>query len=77
MDPTQLSEELCVSLFPPPLHGRVASAIHELRERCRIYAADGRVELFKMTVKYDAKVGPCRAAKPSVLICCGSNYRVS
>ncbi len=34
-----------------------ASAMQELRERCRPYAADGHLELFKMTVKYDGKVG--------------------
>jgi predicted aldo/keto reductase-like oxidoreductase len=34
-----------------------ASAMHALRERCRMYAADGRLELFKMTVKYDGKIG--------------------
>ncbi len=33
------------------------SAMHELRERCREYSADGHLELFKMTVKYDGKVG--------------------
>lgn len=34
-----------------------ASAMQDLRERCRTQAADGHNELFKMTVKYDAKVG--------------------
>jgi aryl-alcohol dehydrogenase-like predicted oxidoreductase len=29
----------------------------DLRERCRQFAADGRYELFKMTTKYDGKVG--------------------
>ena len=28
-----------------------------LRERCRPNASDGRRELFKMTVKYDGKIG--------------------
>jgi hypothetical protein len=28
-----------------------------LRERCQPEAADGHNELFKMTVKYDGKVG--------------------
>jgi len=34
-----------------------ASAMHNLRERCRPAAADGHNELFKMTVKYDGKIG--------------------
>ena len=33
------------------------SAMQALRERCRPYAADGHLELFKMTVKYDGKIG--------------------
>jgi hypothetical protein len=28
-----------------------------LREQCRLLASDGRLELFKMTTKYDGKVG--------------------
>jgi uncharacterized protein len=34
-----------------------AETMRKLRERCRPQAADGHNELFKMTVKYDAKVG--------------------
>lgn len=34
-----------------------ASVMQHLRERCRPYAADGHNELFKMTMKYDGKVG--------------------
>jgi aryl-alcohol dehydrogenase-like predicted oxidoreductase len=34
-----------------------ASAMQALREQCRKYSADGRLELFKMTVKYDGKIG--------------------
>jgi uncharacterized protein len=34
-----------------------ASVMQRLRERCRVQAADGHNELFKMTVKYDGKVG--------------------
>ena len=34
-----------------------ASAMQALRERCRIYSADGRLEVFKMRVKYDGKIG--------------------
>jgi len=26
-------------------------------DRCRVLAADGRLELFKMTTKYDGKIG--------------------
>jgi len=39
--------------FKPP----EASAMQTLRDRCRTYAADGRLELFKMTVKYHGKIG--------------------
>jgi uncharacterized protein len=28
-----------------------------LRERCKLFAADGRFELFKVTKKYDGSVG--------------------
>ena len=31
--------------------------LKELRDQCRQFAADGRYELFKMTTKYDGKVG--------------------
>ena len=31
--------------------------LKELRDRCKVLAADGRFELFKMTTKYDGKVG--------------------
>jgi aryl-alcohol dehydrogenase-like predicted oxidoreductase len=34
-----------------------ASAMQHLRDRCHPAAADGRRELFKMTVKYDGKIG--------------------
>jgi uncharacterized protein len=34
-----------------------ASEMQVLRERCRPQAADGHNELFKMTVKYDGKIG--------------------
>ena len=34
-----------------------ASQMQALRERCKPEAADGHNELFKMTVKYDGKVG--------------------
>jgi hypothetical protein len=34
-----------------------AAELKELRDQCRPFAADGRYELFKMTTKYDGKVG--------------------
>jgi uncharacterized protein len=34
-----------------------ATELKELRDQCRQFAADGRFELFKMTTKYDGKVG--------------------
>ena len=36
-----------------------------LRGQCHLYAADGRVELFKTTVKYDGKVGREQHGMPS------------
>jgi uncharacterized protein len=49
-----LHQNLAVARGFQPL---ATSAMHELRERCRGYAADGHLELFKMTVKYDGDVG--------------------
>ena len=37
----------------------------ELRRRCRPYAADGHLELFKTTVMYDGKVGREQHGIPS------------
>ncbi len=34
-----------------------AAEMHGIRERCRVYAGDGRLEQFKTTVKYDGAVG--------------------
>lgn len=34
-----------------------AKAMQSLRDQCHVMAADGRYELFKMTTKYDGKVG--------------------
>jgi len=34
-----------------------ATEMNALRDQCRQFAADGRYELFKMTTKYDGKVG--------------------
>lgn len=33
------------------------SQMESLRDQCRLAAADGHLELFKMTTKYDGKVG--------------------
>jgi uncharacterized protein len=49
-----LHQNLAVARGFQPL---ATSAMHELRERCREYAADGHLELFKMTLKYDGDVG--------------------
>lgn len=38
----------------------------ELRERCHKFAADGRYELFKMSTKYDGKIGREQHHFPSV-----------
>ncbi|HZU26383.1 MAG TPA: aldo/keto reductase [Bryobacteraceae bacterium] len=42
-----------------------AAEMAHLRAHCRMYAADGRVELFKTTVKYDGKVGREQHGVPS------------
>jgi uncharacterized protein len=34
-----------------------AEAMHTIRENARMFAADGRYELFKTTTKYDGKIG--------------------
>src|ERR1700691_5076345 len=34
-----------------------ANTMQSLRDQCRVLAADGRNELFKMTTKYDGKIG--------------------
>jgi hypothetical protein len=31
--------------------------MQSLRDQCKLAAADGHLELFKMTTKYDGKVG--------------------
>lgn len=38
-------------------HPFTAAEMNDLREHCRQFASDGRYELFKMTTKYDGKVG--------------------
>ena len=49
-----LHQNLGVACGFKPLEG---PAMQGLRERCRAYASDGHLELFKMTVKYDGKIG--------------------
>jgi aryl-alcohol dehydrogenase-like predicted oxidoreductase len=49
-----LHQNLAIACGFKPLE---VSVMQELRERCRPFAADGRLELFKMTVKYDGNVG--------------------
>jgi hypothetical protein len=36
-----------------------------LRKRCRLYAGDGRFELFKTTKKYDGNIGREQHGQPS------------
>jgi hypothetical protein len=42
-----------------------AKQMEELRQRCRSYAADGRLELFKTAVMYDGKIGREQHGLPS------------
>jgi aryl-alcohol dehydrogenase-like predicted oxidoreductase len=49
-----LDQNLKVAVNFEPLD---AKAMQSLRDQCRVLAADGRLELFKMTTKYDGKVG--------------------
>ncbi len=49
-----LDQNLAVAVNFQPLAGPEMAG---LRDRCRKFAADGRYELFKMTTKYDGKVG--------------------
>jgi uncharacterized protein len=49
-----LNQNLKVAVNFEPLAGAQMQA---LRDQCRVLAADGRYELFKMTTKYDGKVG--------------------
>ncbi len=42
-----------------------STAMQALRDRCRTYAADGRLEFFKTTVKYDGDVGREQHGMPS------------
>jgi uncharacterized protein len=49
-----LEQNLKVAVNFEPL---AAAAMQQLREQCRVLAADGRLELFKVSTKYDGKVG--------------------
>jgi aryl-alcohol dehydrogenase-like predicted oxidoreductase len=49
-----LDQNLRVAVNFQPLD---ASALQRLRDQCRSVAADGHLELFKMTTKYDGKIG--------------------
>ncbi len=49
-----LNQNLQVAVNFKPLE---AAEMQSLRDQCRTLAADGRLELFKMTTKYDGKVG--------------------
>jgi len=49
-----LDQNLKVAVNFQPLE---ASAMQALRDQCKFLAGDGRLELFKMTTKYDGKVG--------------------
>jgi len=43
-----------------------AEQMHSLRERTKLFAADGRFELFKISTKYDGKIGRQQHHFPSV-----------
>lgn len=49
-----LDQNLKIAVNFQPL---AAAEMQALRDQCRVVAADGRLELFKMTTKYDGKVG--------------------
>jgi aryl-alcohol dehydrogenase-like predicted oxidoreductase len=49
-----LEQNLKVAINFQPLS---AAEMQALRDQCRVLAADGRLELFKMTTKYDGKIG--------------------
>ena len=42
------------------------SEMGELRKRCSVDAADGHLELFKTTVKYDGDIGRQQPVYPAV-----------
>jgi hypothetical protein len=49
-----LNQNLAVAVSFQPY---TTAELADLRERCRRFAADGRYELFKMSTKYDGRVG--------------------
>jgi aryl-alcohol dehydrogenase-like predicted oxidoreductase len=49
-----LDQNLAIAMDFRPLP---TAEMQDLRDRCRKYAADGRYELFKMSTKYDGKIG--------------------
>jgi predicted aldo/keto reductase-like oxidoreductase len=49
-----LDQNLRIAINFQPL---ADAEMQALRDQCRVLAADGRLELFKMTTKYDGKVG--------------------
>jgi aryl-alcohol dehydrogenase-like predicted oxidoreductase len=58
-----LNQNLSVARdFKPLSEARMS----EIRKRCRPFAADGHLELFKTTAMYDAKVGREQHGYPSV-----------
>jgi uncharacterized protein len=49
-----LDQNLAIAMNFQPY---TSAELQDLREKCRKLAADGRFELFKMSTKYDGKVG--------------------
>ncbi len=49
-----LDQNLAVAVNFQPFS---AAEMSELRDRCRTFASDGRYELFKVSTKYDGKIG--------------------
>jgi uncharacterized protein len=58
-----LDQNLRVAVNFQPL---AADEMQSLRDQCRLAAADGHLELFKMTTKYDGKVGREQHRFPTV-----------
>jgi hypothetical protein len=46
-----------IGQFKYLMNGLATADMQSLRDQCRLAAADGHLELFKMTTKYDGKVG--------------------
>jgi hypothetical protein len=47
------------------LQPMTAAEKHQLRDRCRFHASDGRFELFKTSKKYDGDLGRKQHGLPS------------